>query len=172
MASTGPRYYGFVTGGTLDAALVAAIIAAGWDQCDFNEAMSPAAIAFEDVAGSWLKELLGLPHIRLRRLHDRRPGCQYRWSRAGRWHVLHEAGWDVGRDGLHGRHASASWSAPNAMPPSTALCDCWGSARVRSSWCPPPDGAMDTSALPAALEDAVRSCARRRGTSIPAPATT
>lgn len=61
MASAGPRYYGFVTGGTLDAALIAEILAAGWDQCAYNEAMSPAAIAFEDVAGGWLKDLLGLP---------------------------------------------------------------------------------------------------------------
>ena len=61
MASAGPRYYGFVIGGSLDAALVADAITSGWDQNAYNVALSPAAIAFEDVAGSWIKELLGLP---------------------------------------------------------------------------------------------------------------
>ena len=59
MASAGPR--SFVTGGSLDAALVADVLATGWDQCAFNEALSPAAIAVEDVAGAWLKDILGLP---------------------------------------------------------------------------------------------------------------
>ena len=37
------------------------MLAAGWDQCAFNGVISPAAAAAEEVAGSWLKELLGLP---------------------------------------------------------------------------------------------------------------
>ena len=61
MASAGPRYFGFVIGGSPDAALAADLLTVGWDQCAYNEALSPAALAFEDVAGTWLKELLGLP---------------------------------------------------------------------------------------------------------------
>ena len=48
-------------GGSLDAALVADMLTSGWDQNAFNAALSPAALAFEDVAGAWLKDLLGLP---------------------------------------------------------------------------------------------------------------
>ena len=102
MASVGPRYFGFVTGGTLDAALVADVLTAGWDQCGFNEAMSPAAIAFEDVAGHWLKELL---HVPASATVGFVTGCQAANTvglAAGRWYVLHRAGWDVGRDGLSG----------------------------------------------------------------------
>jgi hypothetical protein len=58
MGSAGPRYFGFVVGGSLDAALVADLLTGGWDQVVFNEATSPAALAVEDVAGSWLDEHL------------------------------------------------------------------------------------------------------------------
>jgi glutamate/tyrosine decarboxylase-like PLP-dependent enzyme len=102
MASAGPRYYGFVIGGSLDAALVADVITSGWDQCAFNEALSPAAIAFEDVAGSWLKEILGLPAVASVGFATGAQTANTIGLAAGRWHVLHERGWDVGRDGLNG----------------------------------------------------------------------
>jgi len=102
MASAGPRYFGFVTGGSLDAALVADILAAGWDQCAFNEAMSPTALAFEDVAGAWLKEILGLPATASVGFVTGGQGANTVGLASARWSVLHRHGWDVGRDGLHG----------------------------------------------------------------------
>ncbi|HEU5263427.1 MAG TPA: pyridoxal-dependent decarboxylase, partial [Gaiellaceae bacterium] len=101
VATAGPRYFGFVTGGSLDAALVADILAAGWDQAPFNEVLSPAGIAFEDVAGDWLKQLLGLPHTASVGFTTGGQGANTVGLAAARWHVLHRAGWDVGRDGLH-----------------------------------------------------------------------
>jgi glutamate/tyrosine decarboxylase-like PLP-dependent enzyme len=91
-----------VTGGTLDAALVAEILAVGWDQCAYNVALSPAAIAFEDVAGDWLKDLLGLPPTASVGFATGTQGANTIGLAAARSHVLNEAGWDVGRDGLHG----------------------------------------------------------------------
>ena len=61
MTSTGPRYFGFVIGGALDAATCADMLTAGWDQNAFNSTSSPAAAIAEEVAGVWLKDLLGLP---------------------------------------------------------------------------------------------------------------
>jgi glutamate/tyrosine decarboxylase-like PLP-dependent enzyme len=156
MGSAGPRYYGFVTGGTLDAALVAEILAVGWDQCAYNVALSPAAIAFEDVAGSWLTDLLGLPPGASVGFATGSQGANTVGLAAARWHVLNEAGWDVSRDGLQGaprvkvvvgaeRHATIDRSVRLLGLGESAIVEV--SAR--------PDGAMDTDALPAALEDGV-----------------
>jgi len=61
VASTGGRYFGFVTGGTLPAALAANWLAAAWDQnCAFR-VMSPVASRLEEIASEWLCDLFGLP---------------------------------------------------------------------------------------------------------------
>src|SRR5215210_3742207 len=59
VATTGPRYFGFVVGGALDAATAADVLTAGWDQPAFNAVTSPGAAGVEDVTGEWLKDLLG-----------------------------------------------------------------------------------------------------------------
>ncbi len=102
MASAGPRYFGFVIGGSLDASLAADLLAVGWDQCAYNEALSPAALAFEDVAGMWLKELLGLPASASVGFTTGGQGANTVGLAAGRWKVLDRVGWDVGRNGLGG----------------------------------------------------------------------
>jgi glutamate/tyrosine decarboxylase-like PLP-dependent enzyme len=102
MASAGPRYFGFVVGGSLDAALAADLLTAGWDQVGFNEALSPAAIAFEDVAGMWLKELLRIPASASVGFVTGAQAANTVGLAAGRWKVLHDHGHDVGIDGLFG----------------------------------------------------------------------
>jgi glutamate/tyrosine decarboxylase-like PLP-dependent enzyme len=101
-ALAGPRYFGFVIGGTLDAALVADVLAVGWDQNAFNATMAPAALAFEDVAGQWLKELLGIPAEASVGFTTGAQGANTVGLAAGRWRVLQDRGWDLSRDGLHG----------------------------------------------------------------------
>jgi hypothetical protein len=56
-----PRYFGFVIGGTLPAALAADVMTCAWDQNAAGFAVSPAASVAEEVAGGWLADLLGLP---------------------------------------------------------------------------------------------------------------
>jgi glutamate/tyrosine decarboxylase-like PLP-dependent enzyme len=102
MGSAGPRYFGFVVGGSLDAALVADLLTAGWDQNAFNAALAPAALAFEDVAGSWLKQLLNLPASASVGFVTGAGAANTVGLAAARSHVLAAHGWNVGRDGLTG----------------------------------------------------------------------
>lgn len=102
MASAGPRYFGFVIGGSLDAALAADLLTSGWDQAAFNEALSPAAVAFEDVAGDWLKDLLRIPSSASVGFVTGAQAANTVGLAAGRWKVLRDHGWDVGVDGLFG----------------------------------------------------------------------
>jgi glutamate/tyrosine decarboxylase-like PLP-dependent enzyme len=102
MASAGPRYFGFVIGGSLDAALAADLLTSGWDQAAFNEALSPAALAFEDVAGGWLKDLLRIPSSASVGFVTGAQAANTVGLAAGRWKVLRDHGWDVGVDGLFG----------------------------------------------------------------------
>jgi glutamate/tyrosine decarboxylase-like PLP-dependent enzyme len=102
VATAGPRYFGFVTGGSLDAATAAEVMTVGWDQNAFNPVYSPAALVVEEVAGGWLKELLGLPATASVGFVTGAQGANTACLAAARHHVLAEAGWDVERDGLHG----------------------------------------------------------------------
>jgi glutamate/tyrosine decarboxylase-like PLP-dependent enzyme len=99
VASAGPRYFGFVTGGSLDAALCADLLATGWDQLAFNAVSSPASFAAEVVAGRWLKELLGLPVDASVGFVTGAQGANTVALAAARHHVLAAAGFDDG-DGL------------------------------------------------------------------------
>jgi glutamate/tyrosine decarboxylase-like PLP-dependent enzyme len=102
VATAGPRYFGFVTGGSLDAASAAEVMTVGWDQNAFNPVYSPAALVVEEVAGGWLKDLLGLPATASVGFVTGAQGANTACLAAARHHVLAEAGWDVERDGLHG----------------------------------------------------------------------
>jgi len=96
------RYFGFVIGGAVPAALAADWLTSAWDQNAGLYVAGPSASVVEDVAGGWLKELLGIPqHASFAFV----TGCQmanFTALAAARWHVLAQAGWDVNADGLVG----------------------------------------------------------------------
>ncbi|MDT7572355.1 MAG: hypothetical protein QOE05_2529 [Actinomycetota bacterium] len=102
MATAGPRYFGFVIGGSLPAATAADMLAVGWDQVGFNAVLSPVAAVVEECAGAWLKELLGLPSGASVGFVTGGQEANNVGLAAGRHAVLADAGWDVERDGLAG----------------------------------------------------------------------
>lgn len=102
MGTAGPRFFGFVIGGSVAAASAADMLAAGWDQVAFNSVLSPAAAVAEDVAGEWVKGLLGIPATASAGFVTGAQEANTVGLAAARHHVLAEAGWDVERDGLAG----------------------------------------------------------------------
>jgi glutamate/tyrosine decarboxylase-like PLP-dependent enzyme len=101
-ATGGGRYFGFVVGGAVPAALAADWLAAAWDQNAGLALLAPSASMAEEVAGKWLKDLLGIPETASFALVT---GCQMAHATAlvaARHHVLAAAGHDVERDGLAG----------------------------------------------------------------------
>jgi glutamate/tyrosine decarboxylase-like PLP-dependent enzyme len=101
-ATAGPRFFGFVIGGSLPAATAADVLAAGWDQCAFNAVLSPSAAAAEAVAGRWLKQLLALPSSASVGFVTGAQAANTAGLAAGRHKVLADVGWDVEQKGLQG----------------------------------------------------------------------
>src|SRR5215510_1840101 len=119
VTSAGPRYFGFVTGGALDSATAADIIATGWDQSAFNSTMSPAAAVVEEVIADWLKNLLCLPHRASFGLVTGAQGANTVALAAARHDVLAKARWNVERNG----HAGAPRARALAIEERHATID-------------------------------------------------
>jgi glutamate/tyrosine decarboxylase-like PLP-dependent enzyme len=102
VASPGPRYFGFVTGGALPAALAADWLTSAWDQNAFPRTSSPAAAAIETVAERWVLEALGLPAGSAVGFATGATTSNFTGLAAARHTVLAAVGWDVEADGLIG----------------------------------------------------------------------
>jgi glutamate/tyrosine decarboxylase-like PLP-dependent enzyme len=102
VASPGPRYFGFVTGGALPAALGADWLASAWDQNSFSAVSSPAASVVEEIACGWLLDVLGLPADAGVGLTTGAQMANVTGLAAARHALLARAGWDVAEQGLNG----------------------------------------------------------------------
>ncbi len=102
VASGGPRYFGFVTGGALPAAQAAAWLTAAWDQNAALTVMSPAAARLDAVALRWVTELLGLPPGTGGGFVTGATMANATCLAAARDAVLTRYGWDAAGQGLSG----------------------------------------------------------------------
>ena len=153
VATAGPRYFGFVVGGSLDAATQADILATGWDQMAFNAVSSPAAAAAEDVVAAWIRDLLGLPADASFGITTGAQAANTVALAAARHRVLAEAGWDVEADGLTGAprvRVLAGEERHATIDRSLRLLGM--GASVIEPIATDANGAMDADALSAALE--------------------
>lgn len=100
--STGGRYYGFVTGGSLPAALGAKLLASVWDQNGALTVMSPVSSKLEAVAGRWLLEIFGLPAGSGFGFVTGDTLANFTALAAARHQLLKQQGWDVEARGLFG----------------------------------------------------------------------
>src|SRR3954451_16155728 len=97
-----PRYFGFVIGGGVDAAIAADWLTTAWDQNGGGYPCGPSAAVVEEAVGEWLLDLLGLPAGAGVGLTT---GCQmahFSCLAAARNRKLAELGWNVESDGLFG----------------------------------------------------------------------
>lgn len=102
VTSAGGRYFGFVIGGTLPAALAANWMAGAWDQNAGLKAASPTAAKLEQVAQRWLLDILGLPKDAGIGFVSGATMANFSGLAAARHAILKKAGWDVEAHGLFG----------------------------------------------------------------------
>jgi glutamate/tyrosine decarboxylase-like PLP-dependent enzyme len=102
IAMSGPRYFGFVIGGSVPAALAADWLTSAWDQNVGLYIGTPAASVVEEVVADWLLELFGLPAGTTVGFVSGATMANFTAMAAARHAVLRGAGWDVEDQGLQG----------------------------------------------------------------------
>jgi hypothetical protein len=105
MGMASGRFFGFVIGGAVPAALGADWLVSAWDQNSGLFAPTPGTAVTEEIAGQWLLELLGLPASASFAFVTGGQMANTTALAAARHHVLEAAGWDVETAGLAGAPA-------------------------------------------------------------------
>ena len=96
------RFFGWVIGGTLPAALGADWLVSAWDQNAGMRNTTPTVVALEEIAGSWIKDILGLPETADVGFPTGATMANFTGLISARHKVLNDAGWDVNKFGLNG----------------------------------------------------------------------
>ena len=154
VGSTGPRYFGYVIGGTSPAAAGADWLVTAWDQNAAVQSSGPAVSVIEEVCARWLVDLFGLPEDTSVGFTTGAQMSTFTGLAAARHHLLSRAGWDVESKGLSGapairvlagdeRHASIDRALRFLGLGTDALVSVGCDA----------NGAMRPDALEAALDD-------------------
>jgi len=102
MAMAGPRFFGFVIGGSLPVTVAANWLAGAWDQNSGLHTPTPATSQLEQVALNWLLDLFKLPQDCGGAFVTGATMANFSALAAARHALLQRAGWNVEADGLFG----------------------------------------------------------------------
>ena len=154
VATAGPRYFGFVIGGSLPSSLAADWLTSAWDQNGFSYVLSPANSVVEETAARWLVDLFGLPPESTVGFTTGATMATFAGFAAARHRVLQRAGWDVEKDGLIGAPDVAVVVAAEAHATIAASLRLVGLGGERAIVVPSDEqGRMRPDALRTALAD-------------------
>jgi glutamate/tyrosine decarboxylase-like PLP-dependent enzyme len=152
--SAGPRFFGFVIGGSVPAALAADWLTGAWDQNAGLYVIGPAAAVAEEVAGAWLADLFGLPPSVSVGFTTGATMASFTGLAAGRHALLERQGWDVERQGLFGAPDVPVIVSDESHVTIFAALQMLGMGRDRVTRIPTDDqGRMRPDALASALRD-------------------
>ncbi len=150
MAMAGPRFFGFVIGGSLPAALAANWLAAAWDQNAAFLGPTPGVARLEQIALAWLNELFDFPPGTTGGFVTGATVSNFTALAAARHAVLARAGWNVESDGLFGAPPITVIVGGEAHPSLTKALGMLGLGRSRVVRVPvDSQGRMRADALPA-----------------------
>ncbi len=102
IAQIGGRYFGFVNGSAIPAALAVKSLSVIWDQCGGLYVSSPINAKLETVCEKWLIDLFGLPTNSKAGFVSGTSMANLSAITAARYHILQKQGWDVNECGLNG----------------------------------------------------------------------
>ncbi len=154
MTMSSPRYFGFVIGGSVPAALATDWLTSAWDQNVGLYLATPAAAVVEEIAANWLLELLGLPRESTVGFTSGDTMANFTGLAAARHAVLRRVGWDVEEEGLVGAPPIRVIVGQDVHASVLNALRYVGLGRGRAERVPTDDeGRMDPVALARLLED-------------------
>jgi glutamate/tyrosine decarboxylase-like PLP-dependent enzyme len=153
VAMSGPRYFGFVIGGSVPAALATDWLTSTWDQNVGLYLATPSAAIVEEVVAGWILELLGLPLTASVGFTTGATMANFVAIAAARHAVLRRAGWDVEDAGLQGAPVIRVIVGADVHASVLTGLRYAGLGRGRAERIPTDDeGRMDARALAGALD--------------------
>ncbi len=149
VAKNSGRYFGFVNGGCLPAAMGAAWMVSAWDQNASFRVQSPTAAVLEETALEWTRERLGLPAGTGGALVTGATMANFSALAAARHHLYERLGWDVEASGLMGAPELRVVTGEEAHPAVTKALGLLGLGRTRVLRAPVDEqGRIRADALP------------------------
>ncbi len=149
MAMAGPRFFGFVIGSALPAAVAASWLASAWDQNAGLDEATPSASRLEQIALRWLLDVLQLPPETSAGYVTGATMASFTCLAAARHAVLARVGWDVEGDGLIGAPPIEVVVGAEVHPTLTKSLGLLGLGRSRAHVVPVDDqGRMRADAFP------------------------